>query len=300
MGDGLGAMPDVVLFDGRIIPAAQAVVPVADRAVLYGESLFETIKVVDGAPCLWREHVARLAAGCDELGLPLDLGALARGVRELLGERAVAHGVLRVQVTGGVQPGGGRGLTAPAAGRRPHVIATVASLSPVAPDVYASGVAVVSDGRWARGLPHLKSSNYLASVAAKQRAEAAGAYECLLTVGDPPEVLEGATSNMLVWDGSALVSTPAAGRLAGVTLAVVTAAAGAAGIPVREERVPLESLRGNGLLLTGSLLGVCFCVSVDGHRLLPAGHLTGTLRHALYEREAESRERWFAGGEAAR
>ena len=118
MMGGRGAMPDVVLFDGRVVPTAEAVVPVADRAVLYGESLFETVKVVDGAPCLWKEHVARLAAGCGELGLPLDLGALEAGVRALLAERPVAHGVLRVQVTGGVQPGGGRGLTAPVAGRR--------------------------------------------------------------------------------------------------------------------------------------------------------------------------------------
>ena len=222
------------------------------------------------------------------------------GVRALLSERPVALGALRVQVTGGAQPGGGRGLTAPSAGRQPHVVATVAALPPAVPEVCTNGVAVVSDGRWRRVLPHLKSGNYLASVAAKQRAEAAGAYECLLTAGDPPEVLEGATSNVLMWDGSTPGVDAPARRLAGVTLAAVVAAAVQAGIPVREEPVLLDQVRGNGLLLTGSLLGVCFCSTLDGHRLLPAGHLAGRLLEALHEREAESRERWLAGGAAAR
>ena len=150
-------------------------------------------------------------------------------------------------------------------------------------------------------LPHLKSGNHLASVVAKGRAETAGAFECLLTAGDPPEVLEGASSNILMWDGSALVSTPAGGRLAGVTLAAVTTAATEAGIRVREERVLLHELRpnrerANGLLLTGSLIGVCFCATLDGHPLLRADRLAAGLLEALHEREAESRERWLGDG----
>ena len=300
-GDRPGAEPELVLFDGRLVPAERALVPVTDRAVLYGESLFETVKVVAGAPCLWAEHAQRLVSGCAELGLLLDLSALEEGVRALLRARPVAHGVLRVQVTGGMQPGGDRGLTAPAAGRRPRVIATVTSSASVPPEVYQRGVAVVSDGRWQRVLPHLKSGNHLAGVVAKRRAETAGAFECLLTAGDPPEVLEGASSNILVWDGSALVSTPAEGRLAGVTLAAVATAATKAGIPVREERVLLHELRpeqerARGLLLTGSLVGVCFCATLDGHPLVQADRLAAGLLEALHDREADSRDRWLGDG----
>ena len=125
-------------------------------------------------------------------------------------------------------------------------------------------------------MPHLKSGNYLASVAAKQRAETAGAYECLLTAGDPPEVLEGATSNILMWDGSALVSTPSARS------ACRCDPGGGRGRRSERPASPYArsgycsiGLRGNSLLLTSSLLGVCFCASLDGHRLLPAGRLAG-------------------------
>ncbi len=57
--------------------------------------------MVDGAPCLWAEHLDRLAAGCRELGIPLDPAALTAGLRRLLEARTVPRGALRIQVTGG-------------------------------------------------------------------------------------------------------------------------------------------------------------------------------------------------------
>ncbi|MCJ7796329.1 MAG: aminotransferase class IV, partial [Thermoleophilia bacterium] len=131
--EGSGAppsAPDVVLLDGELVPPGEARVSAFDRGLLYGESLFETLKVVDGAPCLWQPHVERLTSACGELGLPLDVTGLEHGVRRLLQARPVAHGALRIQVTGGEQPGGGRGLTAPAAGRRPRVIVSVTAVLP--------------------------------------------------------------------------------------------------------------------------------------------------------------------------
>lgn len=296
-----GAAGELVLFDGELVPRAAAVVSAFDRGVLYGESLFETLKVVRGAPCLWDGHRDRLAAGCAELGIPLDLPGLEDGVRRLLEHARVQYGVLRVQVTGGEQPGGGRGMTAPTEGRHPRVVAGAAEATPPAGDVYASGVRVVSAEGLLRPSPRLKSGNYLASVRAKALAESAGAFECILVDGEPPRILEGSFSNVLLWDGEALVSPPECGRLPGVTAGVVLEEAARAGLPLITRPIGLGEAagegRGNvGLLLTGSLLGVCPCSRLDGAPLRRTVELARLLRERLLAREEEARRAWTETG----
>ncbi len=287
-----------MLLDGELIAAKETLVSAFDRGLLYGESLFETLKVVDGAPCLWRPHLERLTSACCELGLPLDVAWLEHGVRRLLQVRPVARGALRIQVTGGEQPGGGRGLTAPAAGRRPRVIASVTAVAPQPAHVFERGVDVVTAADLGRPLPWLKSGSYLASVAAKMRAEEAGAFECLLVSREPVRLLEGSFSNVLIWDGACLVSAPARSRLVGVTETVVVQAARTMGMLTEERPMSLDELwaaEARGLLLTGSLLGVCPCAAVDGRRVAPSSTIADTLRRELHERESASRVEWERG-----
>lgn len=299
---------DLVLLDGELVPREAATISAFDRGVLYGESLFETVKVVDGAPCLWERHRDRLAAGCRELGIPLDIGTLEDGVRRLLRHGPLGHGVLRVQVTGGVQPGGGRGLTAPSEGRHPRVVASCVESRPLGSDVYASGVRVVSREGLLRPSPSLKSGNYLASVRAKALAESAGAFECVLVDGRPPRVLEGSFSTVLLWDGETLVCPPEDGRLPGVTAGVVLEEAVRAGLQTETRPIELAEFSGServgaggeastaaGLLLTGSLLGVCPCSSLDGTPLLPTAEMAARLRERLNDREDETRRAWGGG-----
>lgn len=46
-------------------------VPFDDRGLAYGDGLFETVLLRGGAPVLWRYHTARLAQGCQRLGVPM-------------------------------------------------------------------------------------------------------------------------------------------------------------------------------------------------------------------------------------
>lgn len=286
------ALPDLVLLDDALVPAEDAVVSAFDRGVMYGESLFETLKVIDGAPCLWTSHRERLDRGCAELGLPVDADRVWDGVARLLSRRPVARGVLRIQVTGGVQPGGGRGITAPMEGRRPRVIASVSEVAAVAPDVYEHGVRVVAAAGFARSAPHLKSGNYLSSVLAKAHAESLGAFECLLTSGTPPVILEGSFGNVLAWDEERLVCPLEAGRLPGVTLGVALAAARDLGIEVQVRELTLAEVRAGGLLLTGSILGVCACSHLDGEPLADSRAVAAGLRGRLWEYEERSIADW--------
>jgi len=282
----------VVLLDGALVPRGEATVSAFDRGVMYGESLFETLKVVDGAPCLWDLHRDRLTRGCEESGIPLDPDSVWRGVARLLARRPVSHGVLRVQVTGGVQPGGGRGLVAPTEGRSPRVVASVVESAPMPAATYLAGVDVVTATGFARSVPRLKSGNYLASIRAKEYAESVGAFECIMAAGDPPRLLEGSFSNVLVWDGARLECPAEGDHLPGVILGVVLQIGRELGIPVVMGDVGLAQARGAGILLTGSLLGVCPCATLDGETLEDSVSVATQLRAGLLDREARSREDW--------
>ena len=58
-----------VFLNGRFIPEAQAVVPISDRGLLYGDGLFETLRVMNGVPLRWDAHWRRFAMGMLRLDL---------------------------------------------------------------------------------------------------------------------------------------------------------------------------------------------------------------------------------------
>ena len=57
----------LVFLNGQFLPEAQAVVPVNDRGFLLGDGLFETMRVADGKPFRFAQHLERLARGADFL-----------------------------------------------------------------------------------------------------------------------------------------------------------------------------------------------------------------------------------------
>jgi branched-subunit amino acid aminotransferase/4-amino-4-deoxychorismate lyase len=172
------------------------------------------------------------------------------------------------------------------------VVASVSESAPPATEIYERGVKVVTAGDVQRSLPGLKSGNYLASVRAKAHAESAGAFECLLTTGTPPVILEGSYCNVLLWDGAGLVTPPPEGRLPGVTLGVVLSAARDLGITLSETEVTVGAASRGGLLLIGSLLGVCPCSHLDDKPLADSSTVAAGLRGRLWEYESMSLAQW--------
>ena len=55
----------VVFLNGRFLPEAEAVVPVNDRGFMYGDGLFETLRVVNGKPFRMAQHLERMTRGAD-------------------------------------------------------------------------------------------------------------------------------------------------------------------------------------------------------------------------------------------
>jgi 4-amino-4-deoxychorismate lyase len=96
-------MPDDTLIDGSSTDGSW----LDERALQFGDGLFETLAVVDARPCLWSLHMARLAEGCRRLRLPFpDLSRLAEEAGALCAGRARA--VLKIYWTAGPSPRGYR------------------------------------------------------------------------------------------------------------------------------------------------------------------------------------------------
>ena len=59
----------VVFLNGRFVAEDAAQVSAFDRGFLYGDGLFETLRIVRGRPLAWDAHVERFARGSDFLKL---------------------------------------------------------------------------------------------------------------------------------------------------------------------------------------------------------------------------------------
>src|SRR6266581_4925467 len=114
-----------VFLNGQFVPEDQALVSIFDRSFLYGDGLFETIRVHAGKPFRWQQHVERLQRGAEILRLrlpygPAEIRAFADQLIEL---NRMPESLLRLQLSRGVGPRGyspqGAQKPAPAAGSPP-------------------------------------------------------------------------------------------------------------------------------------------------------------------------------------
>ncbi|WP_280552444.1 aminodeoxychorismate lyase [Halomonas sp. 25-S5] len=190
--------------------------PLDDRGVAYGDGLFETVLVRDGAPRLWEAHLARLARGCQVLGLPMP--AEHRLAAPLI-DAPPGLAVLKLMLTRG---SGGRGYASPAA-PAPRLRW---QLSPFVPDTarWKAGVRV-RHCRLRLGiqpvLAGLKHLNRLENVLARGEWADADIAEGLLC--DSEDRLVEATCMNLFWQREGRLETPRLDRcgVAGTLRAVL-------------------------------------------------------------------------------
>jgi len=277
-------------IDGKVVPAARASVPILDRGFLYGEALFETLRVADGRLVAWRAHLRRLHASLAAFAIPRPPHDLEAAARALLAASGLREGALRVTVTAG----SGEGLRRPAASR-PRVVMTVRGLPPTLDHDLHHGIAAVRLG-FGRGLARVdaghKSVAYLGSIAGRRVAARAGAHDGFFVEADG-QASEATAGNLFVVRGRRLSTPPpSSGCLPGVTRAAVLSLARRAGLEVREEKVPAASLtRADEILVTGSVAGILSVVRLDGRPVGTGrpGPVAARLRDALHAQVARAR-----------
>ena len=278
-----------IYIDGRLYAREDARISVFDHGLLYGDGVFEGVRIYARRVFRLDAHLARLAASAHAIGLalPLDLAELAEAVRETVRANRQSDGYIRLVVTRGDGP---LGLD-PTTCARPRVIIIVADVAVYPAALYESGIRIVTAATRqvpvASVDPRIKSLNYLKNVLARLEAHAAGAAEALMLNGDGFVAECTAADNVFaVRDG--IVRTPPAteGALDGITRAVVRELAAASDLAFREERLARYDLFTADECFLSGVVALDGRPIADGRPGALTRRLTAGLR-ALAEREGE-------------
>jgi D-alanine transaminase len=275
------------LLDGRIVPLAEARISPLDRGFLFGDSVYEVVKILGGRPLFLDRHLARLDAGLEAMAIPVP-GALEPALVELVAANALGDAALYLQVTRGAPP---QRTHLPPPGFGPTVFAMASGIEyPEKPEI-APGLTAISrdDDRWGRC--DIKTTALAATVLGKLAAAGRGATESLFT-GPGGELREGGNTSLFVRDDTGWHTHPL-GReiLPGVTRAVILEAAKGATLAI-EDRAPLLAGRGgwHEAFLAGTTTGVRGLIELDGAPVGDGAVGPETRRCARLLADAEERE----------
>jgi branched-chain amino acid aminotransferase len=257
----------LVWIDGAVVPAAEARIPVTDHGLLYGDGVFEGIRVYGAAVFRLDRHLARLRVGASAIGLTIPGGI--EFVREVVLETVRAYGeseaYLRVVITRGE---GDLGVD-PTSCHNPRLFCLVDRVRIFPEQKLREGLdLVVSSLRRPPPDvldPRVKSLNYLNNALAKLEARRAGADEALL-LNSAGRVAEASVANVFVVKDGRLVTPPVTeGALEGITRASILELAESLGIDTRQEPLArYDLLAADEVFLTGSGAGVVPVRSLDG------------------------------------
>jgi branched-chain amino acid aminotransferase len=275
----------------RFVPTHEAVIPVTDHGLLYGDSCFEALRVYDYHPAFWQEHLRRLAGSARSLDLPYPGDDRWIAVlREAIDRNRMDAGMVRLTLTRGVAPPGLR----PGEPPQQTLLLLCVRLPERTADARAAGVPLataVYQRIPATSLPTgAKTGNYLPNVLARRTARAAGADEALFTDA-AGRYLEGTVSNLFFVDPEGLLATPPleAGILPGITRDQVLQIAAARALPIRFHSPTRAELHAAAeVFLTGTGYEVASASQLDGTPLR-RGPLADSLQDGYLQAVAADR-----------
>jgi branched-chain amino acid aminotransferase len=225
-----------IWLDGKWCDRSTAMISVYDHGLLYGDGVFEGIRVYGGKIFRLAEHLERLydSAKAIWLTIPMPKEELASVTEEAVRRSGITEAYMRHVITRGV---GDLGLD-PRKCPKPSVLIIVDTIKLWPEQVYEAGLNVVTAGtpipQRESLSPRVKSLNYLAHILAKIEGIHAGADEVLM-LDSAGAVAEGSGQNLfVVKNGRLRTPPPYAGILKGVTRDVVIELAGKAGYDVQE------------------------------------------------------------------
>ena len=270
-------------LNGELMPLTEAKVPVLDRGYLFGDGIYEALRIYGGRMWLEEEHFARLARSLDEIRIAgVDLNRLRQRCRETLAASGLAEAFLYLQVTRGVAP---RAHAFPVSAT-PTELIWVQEYQDGYGDLHATGASVLlyPDLRWGRC--DVKSLNLLGNVLAAQAAKEAGAIEAVLYL--PDGTLTEASHSSLCWvRGGVVYGTPNGHAiLPGTTRGRTAQLAARANVSFAEGALRRDELEAvEELFLAGTTMEVMPVVRVDGKMVCGGkpGPVTRKLQEAYRE-----------------
>lgn len=274
----------IVWLDDKLVPQSEAKVSVYDHGFLYGDGIFETLRVYKGKVFRWHDHLQRLfqSAKTIYLALPWSEAELTEAVEKTLLANKIEEGSVRLTVSRGVGPLG----LSPKLCPQPTLVIMAKHFTPYPAEYREKGVsvAIVPTRRNHPDAlqPSVKSMNFLNNIIAKIEAAEKGAFEGIM-LNQEGYLTEGAVSNFFLVRENTLLTPPlSAGLLAGVTRQVVLECAKNLHISVEETNLTwYDFYNAKEAFLTNSSLEVMPINKVDEQMI--ANGLPGEITKKLQQ-----------------
>jgi len=263
-------MSGAVYLNGRIMTRDEAVISPYDHGFLYGDGVFEGIRVYDGRVFKLEEHLDRLYASAAHimLEIPLDRAAMRAAIIDTVRATQLRDAYIRPVISRGP---GDLGID-PRKCAKPTVVIIVDAIQLYPKEAYERGLRMVT-ATVRRPAPdvlngRIKSLNYLNNILARIEANQAGVEEALMLT-DEGYVCECSADNIfVVAKGELWTPAPHLGLLQGVTRDTVLALAREAGIAAGERIFTLYDVyAAEECFLTGTGAEIAPVVEVDGRRI---------------------------------
>ncbi|WLR53282.1 branched-chain-amino-acid transaminase [Bacillus tianshenii] len=278
-----------IYLDGEFVKKEDAKISVYDHGFLYGDGVFEGIRVYGGNIFRLKDHVDRLynSAKSIMLNIPYTKEELTDIMVETVAKNELKDAYIRLVISRGV---GDLGLD-PYKCKRPSVVVICEPLSIFPKHLYDTGLEIVTvASRRNRPdvlSPMVKSLNYLNNVLVKIEAHLANVSEALM-LNDQGYVAEGSADNIFIIKDNKILTPPGhVGALEGVTRNVIIELAKEHGYEVVETPFTRHEVYiADEVFLTGTAAEVIAVVKVDGRQVgdgKPGEH-TQTLLKAFRER----------------
>jgi D-alanine transaminase len=276
----------IVYLNGQYLPLEQAHISPMDRGFLYGDAVYEVIRVYKGSPFMLAQHFERLCDSLAKMRMECYTAPLEEVPKRLLAENGLGgqDALVYLQISRGAAPR--RHHFFPEPGEARATVYGMAWKFAPNPVWHDPGMTVItlSDDRWARC--DIKTTALVPNVLGNQRAREVGAHEGIY-VRDGA-LTEGTLSNVWgVFEGE--VRTPPLTNyiLPGIKRDLGLALCREAGIPVREMPIFAHELSlAEELFITSTPYDMAPIHQIDG-RVMPAERpVTRKLMRLFAERVA--------------
>ncbi len=259
----------MIYLNNRLVPNKKAVISVFDHGFLYGDGIYETLRVYKGVVFRIDEHIERLFRSASFIGLEIHKtpDAVKRAVYKTIEANRHKEAVIRISISRGAGPPG----LDPALCEKPTFVIISRPFMKYPAHYYRKGIkiAVVNTRRNFKGSldPQIKSLSFLNNVLAKIEAKERGAYEAIM-LNYRGYIAEGTISNIFFVKDKVLC-TPAVevGILDGITRGIIIDIAKTMGLKVKEGRFrPDDIYEADEVFLSNTTMEVMPVMEFDAAR----------------------------------
>ena len=259
-----------IFLNNELVDAENAKISVFDHGLLYGDGVFEGIRLYNKCIFKLEEHLIRLemSAKALMLDIPMDREALAKAVCDTCKANGLENGYIRLVVTRGV---GNLGLSIKNC-NQPQIIIIADNIQLYPKEYYEKGLKIITvptrRNNSAALPPMIKSLNYLNNILAKIEAQNLGYQEAIM-LNDQGYVAECTGDNIfMLKDGILYTPKIASGSLKGITREVVIEIAEELKIELIEtEMTRYDTWIADEMFLTGTAAELIPIVEVDSRKI---------------------------------